>query len=245
MSDRAAERLTLVVTNDDGIDAPGVAALERAVRGLGRLVVVAPFGAYSGCGHVVTTNAPITVTRRDEDRYAVEGTPADCVRLAVARLAPRFDWVVSGINAGANLGADVYHSGTVAAVREGVLHGKLGVAVSQYMARGLTVDWERSAAWARAVVERLIERPVEPGVFWNVNLPHPPPGAAEPEAVVCPLDPSPLPLEFEFENDGMVAHYRGDYSSRARRPGSDVDVCFSGKIAMTPLRLEGLSREVW
>ncbi len=69
---------TLVLTNDDGIDAPGMAALVVATEGLGRRRVIAPFGAYSGCGHVVTTHTPITITRRDADQFAVEGTPADC-----------------------------------------------------------------------------------------------------------------------------------------------------------------------
>src|SRR5262245_32256216 len=91
---------TLLLTNGDGIDAPGLSALFEATAGLGARRVVAPFGPYSGCGHVVTTHAPITVTRRGEGRYAVEGTPADCVRLAIHHLEPRLDWVVAGINAG-------------------------------------------------------------------------------------------------------------------------------------------------
>jgi 5'-nucleotidase len=132
----ADARRTLLLTNDDGIDAPGIAALAEAVEGLGVRKVVAPFGPYSGCGHVVTTHKPLVVTTRPDGRHAVEGTPADCVRLALHHLEPAFDWVVSGINAGGNLGTDVHHSGTVAAVREAVIHGRPGIAVSQYMARG-------------------------------------------------------------------------------------------------------------
>src|SRR4051794_34816796 len=115
--------MILMLTNDDGIEAPGLSALEAAAEGVGeRRIVVAPAGPQSGCGHAVTTHRPIRVDRRGESAFAVEGTPADCVRLAIHHLDPGVDWVLSGINSGGNLGADVYHSGTVAAVREAVLH---------------------------------------------------------------------------------------------------------------------------
>jgi 5'-nucleotidase len=229
---------TLLLTNDDGIDAPGFAALAAATEGLAdRRVVVAPFGPYSGCGHVVTTHAPIPIVARGEGRYAVEGTPADCVRLALHHLAPEVSWIVSGINAGGNLGTDVHHSGTVAAVREGVIHGRPGVAVSQYMARGRPVDWERAARWAAGVLRDLLGRPWEPGTFWSVNLPHPAPEAPDPRVVFCPLDPSPLPLAYRLDDGGKVAHYCGDYFSRARVAGTDVDVCFRGQIAVTLVRV--------
>jgi 5'-nucleotidase len=231
----------LLLTNDDGIDAPGLAALARAAERLGPFRVVAPARPYSGCAHAVSTHAPVTITRRDGSRFAVEGTPADCVRLAVHHLAPGFGWVVSGINAGGNLGADVFHSGTVAAVREGVLHGRPGVAVSHYLARGRAIDWDRAAGWTARVLDDLLRRPWEPGTFWNVNLPHPAPGSPEPEIVVCPLDPSPLPLTYRLEPDrdgnGELAHYCGDYQARERRPGGDVETCFGGRIAVTLLRL--------
>src|SRR5947209_4290152 len=99
MSRTDAPTPTLVLTNDDGIDAPGIDALFAATEGLGRRVVVAPFGPYSGCGHVVTTHRPVVITRRAPDRYAVEGTPADCARMAIHHLEPGLSWVLSGINA--------------------------------------------------------------------------------------------------------------------------------------------------
>lgn len=226
---------TLLLTNDDGIEAPGLEALRSAAEGLGRCVVVAPTGPFSGCGHRVTTHGPIAVTPRGEDRLAVEGTPADCVRLALHHLVPGFTWVLSGINAGGNLGTDVYHSGTVAAVREGVIHGRPGIAFSQYIARGRPIDWARAAAWTRAVLVELLGRPWEPGTFWNVNLPHLPPGSPDPTVVFCPLDPSPLPLSYRVEGEGAV--YCGDYHLRPRRPSSDVDVCFRGQIAVSLIRM--------
>jgi len=232
---------TLLLTNDDGWDAPGLAALWQAAEGLGRCRLVAPIGPLSGCGHRVTTHGPIAITRLGEDRVAVAGTPADCVRLALDHLAPDVDWILSGINAGGNLGADVYHSGTVAAAREGVLHGVPGIALSHYIARGRVIDWPRAARWAASVLRRLLPLPWEPGTFWNVNLPHLTPADPEPDLIFCPLDPSPLPLSYRVE--GGQAFYSGDYHSRARRPHSDVDVCFSGRIAVTLIRLDEAQRD--
>lgn len=230
-----AEPTALLITNDDGIDAPGIAALRRAARSLGTGIVVAPDGPYSGCGHAVTTHQPIPYTRRDESSLAVRGTPADCVRLGLNHLAPGVGWVLSGINAGGNLGVDLFHSGTVAAVREAVIHGRPGIAVSHYIARGRAIDWDRAAAWTERVLRALLARPWEPGTFWNVNLPHPGPEAPDPRVVFCPADPSPLPLDFRL--DGDSATYCGDYQSRERRPGSDVAVCFGGDIAVSLVRM--------
>ena len=228
--------MKLLLTNDDGIDAPGLQALLAAAEGLGEPVVVAPVDALSGCSHRVTTHAPILVSERQPGRFAVEGTPADCVRVALHDLAPDAHWVLSGINAGGNLGADVWHSGTVAAVREAVLHGWPGVALSHYHKKGWPIDWGRAAAWVVPVLRDLLGREPARGVFWNVNLPHLEPGVkAEPEVVFCRLDPSPLPLSFRRERDRL--HYDGDYHRRRREEGTDVDVCFRGNIAVTRIAL--------
>ena len=212
----------------------GLAALLAAAQPLGEPVVVAPAGAHSGCSHRVTTNDPIRVQLRALG-WAVEGTPADCVRVALHDVVPDAGWVLAGINAGGNLGADVYHSGTVAAVREAVLHGYPGIAVSHYRKRDREYDWDRVAVWVTALLRDLMQRPWQPGRFWNVNLPHLEPAAPDPEAIFCPLDPAPLPLH--FRRDGELWHYAGDYHSRRRTPGSDVDVCFRGNIAVTQLEL--------
>ncbi len=225
----------MLLTNDDGIDAPGIGALRAASEGLGKLCVVAPSGPFSGCGHRVTTGAPIVIRSHRAGDHSIDGTPADCVRLALHHLVPEVSWVLSGINAGGNLGTDVHHSGTVAAVREGVIHGRPGIALSHYIARGRSIDWTTAARRARGVLELLLARPIEPGTFWNVNLPHLEPGANEPEIVFCPVDPSPLPLSYRLEDD--QAHYQGVYHDRARRTASDVDVCFGGRIAVSLVRL--------
>ncbi len=195
----------------------------------------APVGPQSGCGHVVTTHRPIAIIERSDHLRAVDGTPADCVRLAIQIHGAEVGWVLSGINAGGNLGADIHHSGTVAAVREGALHGIPGVAISHYIARGRSIDWDQAARWATAILRELMRRPPEPGTFWNVNLPHPEPGQPDPAWIYCPADPSPLPLNYRDEPDGLV--YSGNYQARERRPHHDVDVCFGGSIAISKVRV--------
>src|SRR5690348_6939518 len=128
--------MRILLTNDDGIDAPGLNALYQAAVLLGEAILVGPLEAHSGCSHRVTTGKPIRVERQGSNRFAVAGTPADCVRLALYDLVREVDWVLAGVNEGGNLGADVHHSGTVAAVREAVLHGRPGIALSQYHKSG-------------------------------------------------------------------------------------------------------------
>src|SRR5215218_4395342 len=164
--------MQFLLTNDDGIDALGLQAFLAAARGLGEPVVVAPAGPQSGCSHAVTTGKPVRVEPRGAGRFAVHGTPADCTRVGLIHLVPGATWVLSGINHGGNLGADVHYSGTVAAVREAVLHGWPGIAVSHYKKRGFEFDWNRAIVWVTRILADLMARPIEPGVFFNVNLPH-------------------------------------------------------------------------
>ena len=197
--------------------------------------MVAPADHLSGCSHRVTIDQPIRVEQRSPSEYAVAGTPADCVRVALHRIVPDVTWVLSGINAGGNLGADVHHSGTVAAVREAVIHGWPGIAVSQYRRKGFPIDWQRTSIWVMPLLKELLGQPWTPGMFWNINLPHLEPGAPIPEVVFCPLDRTPLPLSFREE--GELWHYDGDYHLRRRESGTDVDVCFRGKIAVSRIAL--------
>lgn len=227
--------MKLLLTNDDGIDAPGIQALLAAASQVGEPLLVAPIAGHSGCSHRVTTDESFHVEQRSAGRFAVSGTPADCVRVALHALVPQIDWVLSGINAGGNLGADVWHSGTVAAVREGVLHGRPGIALSHFRSKDRDFDWEQAAAWVVPLLRELMARPWKPGTFWNVNLPHLEPGAAAPEVVYCPLDTGPLPLSYR-ETEGRY-RYNGVYHDRTRMAGADVDVCFGGRIAVTLLSI--------
>lgn len=226
--------MTIILTNDDGIDAPGIRALKEAVKS-DKMVIVAPQVPHSGCGHQVTTHKPIQLIKRSQQEYAVGGTPADCTRIAITQIAPDTQWVFSGINAGGNLGTDVYISGTVAAVREAALHGVRGVAVSHWIKKPLVIDWEVATNWTIKVLQKLRDRPIPRGSFWNVNLPHLETGTPEPEIIFCQPSIDPLPVNFRVEGD--LHYYEGEYSKRDRTPGTDVDVCFSGNIAVTLIQL--------
>jgi 5'-nucleotidase len=224
--------MNLILTNDDGIDAPGIRALNAAVDNQG--IFVAPQGQLSGCGHQVTTLQPLQVETRSLAEYAVAGTPADCARVAITQF-DQIDWLLSGINAGGNLGIDVYTSGTVAAVREAAMHGVKGIALSHWIKRPLTIDWQIATAWTERVLAELWQHSLPRGHFWNVNLPHLEPGAPEPEIVFCEPSIEPLPVRYRLEGD--LYYYEGEYSQRERAPGTDVDICFSGQIAVTQLSL--------
>ena len=226
--------MTFILTNDDGIDAPGIRSLLKAVDGK-KVIIAAPKDHLSGCSHQVTTTRPIQVQRRSDNEYAIAGTPADCTRIALTHICQDVKYVLSGINAGGNMGADVYISGTVAAVREAAFHGISGIAISHYRKGKRNVDWDVAARWTAGVLADLLNRPPEVGTYWNVNLPHLLPGDPDPEVVFCQPCTQPLPVNYRIEGDNF--YYVGDYAQRDRTKGSDVDVCFSGKIAVTLLRL--------
>ncbi len=226
-----------LLTNDDGIDAAGLEALTHSVStaNAGRLTV-APADQRSGVGHATTTDQQFQVTRRGQNEIVVDAEPADCVRIALHDFRDRFDWVLAGINSGGNLGVDIYYSGTVAAAREAAIHGVPAIAISHYKNRSLTLeDWRRAGRWIQPILEDLLSRPVEAGVFWNINLPCPAPGPAEPRVVECHVDTSPLQLAYRSENGAYA--YSGRYQQRGRSEGSDIDVCFGGGISITRLQL--------
>ena len=208
-----------------------------ATAGLGRAVVVAPDSHLSGCSHQLNRGGAIAIDQRDEHRYAIGGTPADCSRIAISHLYPEADWVLSGINAGGNLGSDTYVSGTVAAVREAVLLRKPGIAISQYRYRGEPYDWDKATNMAVRVLKLLLEKGSQPGQFWNVNLPAFRSDAPdrEPEIVFCDRCTQPLPTEFVVDENGF--RYVGAYEERPKDPGADVDVCFGGDISVVSIRL--------
>jgi 5'-nucleotidase len=229
--------MKFLVTNDDGIDAAGLKALMTAAQGLGEPVVVAPAGPQSGVSHAVTWKEGVRIEERAKKRFAIHGTPADCTRLGLLRVVPDAKWVLSGINHGSNLGADMYYSGTVAAVREAVLHGWPGIAVSQYYKAGREeFDWDRASVWLTSILKDILARPIEAGLFYNINLPHLDADAADPEVVWCSLDPNPLPLNYDHDEESGL-FFAGDYRLRKRIPGADVDVCINGAIAITPVRM--------
>ena len=230
--------MQLILTNDDGFDAPGLVALETALRQRGQLTIVAPDGPQSGVAHRITTTRPIEVEMTARHRYRVSGTPADCSRVALKKLAPDADWLIAGINPGANLGSDVYNSGTVAAAREAAVLGCRAISISQYISAGGVIDWKATRHHSARVLAVLLERELPARHFWNVNLPHPISSRDRLSIEFCGLDT--LPHQYDFRVDGGRYTYEGSIHKRPREPDKDVAVCFDkGKIAVTCIPLGG------
>jgi 5'-nucleotidase len=226
--------LRFLVTNDDGWDAPGLAALKSLAAEFGTVYVLAPREPHSYAGHRVTTDSSLVIAETAPDEFTLTGTPADCVRVALTSVFPEIDWVLAGINRGGNLGADMFTSGTVAAAREAAFLGKPAMAISQYVKKGMTVDWNRSRELARPVIEKLVGQGSSIKGYWNVNLPHIENGVA-PAIVVCEPDNQPLDVRYRREGDRL--HYAGSYHGRARTPGRDIDHCFEGSITISRLEI--------
>ena len=162
---------TILVTNDDGVESEGVQSLASALAGLGRVVVCAPLGEASAIGHALTLARPLRLHTLGPDVHAVDGTPADCVNVAVAHVlhGELPDLVVSGINKGWNIGDDVTYSGTVGGALEGVLLGVPAVAVS--LQRDVAFDFTHAAAAAARVAAEVLAHGLPPRVLLNVNVP--------------------------------------------------------------------------
>ncbi|HMV44593.1 MAG TPA: 5'/3'-nucleotidase SurE [Leptospiraceae bacterium] len=223
----------IILTNDDGIDAPGIKALADAVNGNKK--IIAPATHHSGCGHQVTTHKPLEIQERNDSEIAVFGTPADCSRIGITQIFTNAEWVLSGINAGGNLGVDLYISGTAAAAREASILGKKAIAISHWIREGKPIDWKRATALTSLVLNTLFARELPKKHFWNVNLPHIFEGEKDPELIDCIPSTDPLPVEFRREGDRFI--YTGEYPNRKREANTDVAVCFSGNIAISLVKV--------
>jgi 5'-nucleotidase len=162
--------LTILVSNDDGVDAPGLVILAEKLWEVANVVVVAPNSDQSGASHSLTLSRPLRATQLSNGFYSVNGTPTDCVHLALTGLLEQQpDMVISGINSGANLGDDVLYSGTVAAAMEGRFLGFPSIAVSCVSRR--PEHYETAAQVAVNLVKQLQSRPLPPDTVLNVNVP--------------------------------------------------------------------------
>jgi 5'-nucleotidase len=160
----------ILVTNDDGVMAPGIRALAAALASEGEVFVVAPDREVSACAQSLTLKHPLRAERIDEHTYSVDGTPADCVNLAIVKLLPRRpELVVSGINRGPNLGEDVFYSGTVGGAREGSFFGVPSIAMS-LAARG-EADYGPAASFASRVAAMVMDKGLPERTILNVNVP--------------------------------------------------------------------------
>src|SRR5437763_16735687 len=162
----------ILVTNDDGYRSEGLLALADVLRPLGEVTIVAPMSEASAIGHALTLRQPLRLEQMSDSVFAVEGTPTDCVNIAVThvlRCLP--DLVVSGINKGWNLGDDVTYSGTVSGAFEGALLGVPAIAISLRATTGV-YDFDPSARVALTLAGALLQRPLPSRTFLNINLPH-------------------------------------------------------------------------
>jgi 5'-nucleotidase len=168
--------MRILLTNDDGIHAPGLAVLERiAARLSDDIWICAPAEEQSGAGHSLTLTRPIRLKQHDARRFSISGTPTDAVTMALKRLLPAPpDLILSGVNRGANLGDDVTYSGTVSAAFEGALAGVRSIALSQvYASEGLAdqVPFDAAEHWGEQVLRPLLDAPFAPRTLVNVNFP--------------------------------------------------------------------------
>jgi 5'-nucleotidase len=235
--------MRILVTNDDGILAPGIRALAEALAGLGTVDVVAPDSGQSGAGHAITFMAPLIAERISVDGkdfgWSVDGSPADCVKLAVRELCEEPpDLVVSGINAGANRGIDVLYSGTVAAAAEAAFIGIPAIAVSLEGSAGF--DFEGAGRWARRVVERALALGIAPGTVLNVNVPALDRG--EPKGVkLVPQSTSPWEDSYIRRKDPRGRAYfwlTGESPEPATGEETDLIALRHGWVTITPLQYD-------
>jgi 5'-nucleotidase len=244
--------LRILLTNDDGVYAPGLRALRTALQTLGEVTVVAPVGEQSAVGHSITLLTPLVVQEvLDEEQrpmgWAVEGRPADCVKLALMELLPeRPELVVSGINAGSNAGINVLYSGTVAAAIEGAFFHCVSIAVSLEYTKPRPLDFPRAAGLAVRVIQQILDHHPAPGTLFNVNIPSLDRGPVRGVRVV-PQNVAPYVESFDRRIDprGRVYFWSGpDFRCPEPYPDSDVSALGESYITVTPLQFNLTQHEL-
>ena len=229
-----------LLTNDDGIFAPGLAALERALRRIGDVSVVAPSTEQSGVGHAITFLTPLTAKEIFESGrsrgWAVDGSPADAVKLGISEFCPqRPDIVVSGINSGLNAGINVLYSGTVAAAIEGAFFGITSIAVS--LEYDEHANFDRAAEIAVDVIRGLLDRRPPAGSLYNINIPTRA-LAGTPRLRIVPMSTSRYGEAFERRIDPRGRAYYWATNEPPPPPSphdSDVTALAAGDVTLTPL----------
>jgi 5'-nucleotidase len=234
----------ILLTNDDGIYAPGLRALRLELQKLGEVTVVAPASEQSGVGHSITLLTPLVVQEvRDEQNqflgWAVEGKPADCVKVALLELLGEPpDLLVSGLNAGSNAGINVLYSGTVAAAIEGAFFQCTSIAVSMEYSRPKPLDFPQAAGLARRVIEQILVQEPARGTLFNVNIPSLENGPIRGIRVV-PQNTIPYreKLDRRVDPRGRVYFWTlPEMTYTEPYPGSDVSALEEGYVTITPLQ---------
>lgn len=235
--------MRILVTNDDGIHAPGLKVLEKIARELSDEVwIVAPETDQSGSSHSLTLNDPLRLREVTRNHFAVKGTPTDCVIMGVRYLLKDQppDLVLSGVNRGQNLADDVTYSGTIAGAFEGSTLGVRSIALSQAYRNPEKIFWETAERHGPATVARLLEAGLDPGIVLNVNFPPCPPEEVRGVEVARQgkRDQSTLNIDARFDGRGNPYYWIGF----ERRPsslakGSDLHAVAENRISVTPLTL--------
>jgi len=237
----------ILVTNDDGITAPGLLALAQEIRKLGEVTVLAPDKNWSASGHVKTLERPLRVTETiladGTPAYSSDGAPSDCVALPLlGLLKEKIDLVVSGINPHANVGHDVTYSGTVTAAMEAVITGVKGIAVSLDSPDGFKgpLDYSCAASVARRVTEKVIADGLPEGVLLNINVPY----LKEDELKGYLITRQGLrlyrdALDARIDPRGKPYYWiGGEVPTGVDEPGTDFGALFAGCVSITPLQLD-------
>jgi len=234
-------KLSILISNDDGIDAPGLAVLADKLSSIAKVTVAAPTQNYGGFGHAMTFLDPILVSESEKNGakwYAIKATPPSCVRLAVeALLTQKPDFVVAGINSGQNTGIDIYYSATVACAREAAFLRIPGIAVN--LGKSPSKDLGPTADFIVGLVQALIRTPMKPGTYLNVNVP----GLPKEEikgVMVVPQDLRPT-LEFfdrRINPRGQVYYWNSYKDLEAGSQKTDAWAVRNGYIAITPLQID-------
>lgn len=236
--------MRVLLTNDDGIEADGLLALHKSVQHCfdkdAQIMVVAPDRGRSECGHSVTTNRALQIEQVKPGWLSVDGTPVDCVRAAFGTLQQEFDLVLSGVNAGANLGVDLLVSGTFAAAREAAMHGIPAMALSHYRHPDIPKTWDHVPRWVAETLRDFRDK-VEARksghdseaktLLWNVNLPALLPSIETPPVVRCGVDTKPMIRKSVLE--GKLLRFAADFHARPRESRLDVDCCFNGHLTIS------------
>jgi 5'-nucleotidase len=237
----------VLLTNDDGVHAPGLESLERIARALGatRLTVVAPETDQSGVAHSLSLNDPLRLRAIGPDRYAVKGTPTDCVIMGVHRIleGKRPDLVLSGVNRGHNVAEDVTYSGTVAGAMEGAILGVPSIALSQSYgpANREAAPFATAERHAPDVLRRVLALGIGAGALVNVNFPSCAPDEVTGVEICAQGRRDAALLRIEERHDGRRNPYYWIGFERQRStppPGSDLAALAARRIAVTPLRVD-------
>lgn len=226
----------ILITNDDGITAPGIKALEHSLAQVGDVTVVAPDREMSATSQAITLHTPLRIHRIDERHHAIGGTPTDCVILALYHiLKQRPDLVVSGINPGGNMGENVVYSGTVGGASEGAVHGVPSFAIS--LASRKDHDFSHAAAFAAQLASKILGDGLEPGVCLNVNVPR---GEVAGVRITRQSQKISQNLVMEQKDPRGRYHYWLDETVELSdvEPDSDYGAILAHEISVTPLLVD-------